>query len=176
MRRFQKLLASGLPVTWTTLLVGRQEGHINTEEVQAYAGDQLACCSDADAYQIFRLYDADPTNIWEVNHWLQELAGEAEAARETAHRIWDLALLKPLLVEMPDTSASNEEMLEALYALTDFWAERGYPPHSPHTVQGHGNDISPGIYYTVDTYRRILEAHREWAGREETALRQKPMG
>jgi hypothetical protein len=176
MTRFQTLLACGLPINWTTLLVGWQTGYATTEDVKSYAGDQLTSSSGTDAYRVFRLYDAAPTNTWEISDWLLELAGDEAGARDTARRTWDLALLKPLLSEMTDDPDSGEEMLEALYALTDFWAERGYPPHSPHTVQGRGNDITPGDYFHEDNHRHILEAHCEWIAQEEAALCRKPIG
>ncbi len=76
-------------------------------------------------------------------------------------------------MEMKDHPDTVDEMFEALLTLTDFWAERDYPMHSPHTVQGRGNSISPADYYNLDNYRNILESHRQWAAREEVILRQR---
>jgi hypothetical protein len=171
MTSFQTLQTSGLPYGWTTLLTGWEEGYVSTPELQSYASNLLALCAEKDLSLVLSLADTDPTNTREVGRLLRELAVAEPVSRGTALRTWDVALLRALLAERKDEPSSQTEIIDLLMELTAFWAERGYPPYSPHTVQGRGNDISPTEYYTAENCRQILQAHRQWMAGEEAAIR-----
>lgn len=170
---FQTLLASKLPFGWTTLRVGWERGWVSTTELQTYASDRLVDCAETDLPNLLSLADAAPTNTWDVDRHLRRLAEAETETRDGALHTWDIILLKILLASMEEVPSSTSKMMNGLLEFTYFWAERDYPPGNPHIVQGQGNDITPSEYYTVETYRQILEAHRQWVAHEEAALRRR---
>ncbi|HEU4388194.1 MAG TPA: DUF2247 family protein, partial [Blastocatellia bacterium] len=65
-----------------------------------------------------------------------------------------------------------QDAVYGLVALTEFWQGFGFPPDSPHEVQGRGNTITPLDYYQQENLVRLLACHRAWIKEEKIAIEQ----
>ncbi|MFP4052995.1 MAG: DUF2247 family protein [Phycisphaerae bacterium] len=167
---------------WTTVLVG-WEGLgafspwpdrwiefpplILAEEVAAYADERLAVASAAveqDLTVSLSMADLEDKTREEIRDQLVALSKLDGGEREIELRKWRLALLEQLLERVP------QDPLQGLMALTEFWQQWGFPPDSPHEVQGRDNDIPTSEYYQEATLNRILARHRAWAEDERAAI------
>ncbi|HET6383032.1 MAG TPA: DUF2247 family protein [Armatimonadota bacterium] len=169
MRYLDKLKAGGLPIDWAALLVGwegvDERGKlISSGEATIYAAEQLDRAPPEDYSKTLDLAAADLDDEDEIRRALRALAGSDPEPRGA--RPWRLLLLKETLQEL------SGDPIHDLIRLTDFWSSFGYPNDMPHVVQGAGNRMSPGEYYTEANLKDILRRHLEWAEKEEQALRQ----
>lgn len=169
-------------MNWTTILVGWRglgvlspwpdhwEGFpplLSTEELSEFALERLELStgpkeSDITArFVSLNLKEERREAILSLLTPLSDLA-HGDAALEL--RKWRLVLLSQALKNLP------KDPLYGLIGLTEFWNEFGFPPDSPHTVQGVGNSIGPSEYYTQENLDRMLSRHLEWIEREREAI------
>jgi hypothetical protein len=170
-------------VNWTTVLVGWKglgvfspwparsadfPPLLSVDELTAYANERLASSSDAaEDDLVVRLLSCDlhtesRETITEHLAKLSDLCG-CDSSREL--RKWQVVLLEDLLGNIPS------DPLYGLIALTEFWQNFGFPPDSPHEVQGKGNTVTPDDYYQESNYQRLVSRHKAWIEQEKTGLR-----
>ena len=180
-------LKSEFEVTWTTLLVGWKglgglsawpnkpasfPTLLSRDEISAFTADKLQSSSNpAEQGLILRMLASDlATESREtVEKWLSELSEENGSDPLIELRKWRLVLLEQLLDNIPG------DALYGLIALTEFWQNFGFPPDSPHEVQGRGNAISPSEYYQTDHLKHALSLHRAWIMREKSDIQARAM-
>lgn len=160
------LRASGLPISWTVIRMGwlsspHSRFHLVAEDVQAFAAEQLATCSEEQAYPVFRLYDAEPRNMWEFDRCLEELAGSSPEDFDRARRIVNLAFLKDILARMRDNVTPFDTSEDDVCELVCFWEDSRSPGFWPCDEYDSGGQVSTHNY---------LEAHHAWARNEEADL------
>ena len=182
MTPFARLRAQ-FDANWTTILVGwRGLGVfspwparsaefpplLSAGELSAYANECLASSSDvAEDDLIVNLSSLDLHTesreaITERLARLSDLHG-CDPSREI--RKWRVVLLEELLDNIPS------DPLYGLMALTEFWQKFGFPPDSPHEVQGKGNTVSPADYYQENNYQQSVSRHKAWIEQEKAGLR-----
>jgi len=153
-RILEEMLKSGMPVNWTTILVGwngpgKFPRQISREEFASYT--------------IQRMGNSSHQQI-EVNRAIRALAASEPGNKETETRKWRLYLLKDAMNNLA------EDEIDGLYQLTDFWEKFDYPSDSPHAIQGD-DGLVPEDYYTKENYQSLVKRHQEWLKEEENALR-----
>lgn len=157
--------ALALPLDWGVLRLGFEgvanEGRLaSLEDVRQFACDSIAAASEAQLGDVAELCTASSESP--VREILERLA-PAPSAR--ALRVWRAALLDCLL------QRDLASPVDVLAEMSAFWAGFGYPPDSPHLIQGRGNSISPEAYYTKERAHQALEDHRRWLSHEVASLR-----
>jgi len=110
------------------------------------------------------LLNLSDTTREEVRKLLEPLSDLADGNPALELRKWRLVLLEQLLLDLPPEPTS------ALFTLTEFWQEFGFPADGPHEVQGLGNAASPFDYYQRRTLASTLARHRAWIDREKATL------
>lgn len=169
---FAQLKTSGLPYGWTTILVGwRGVGTyyrlVSSAEVVSYADDQLNTVSDDTFGIVFELSQSNSNDFDIINSSLENLASAAPEDRKDAERIWQIILLKHILLDL------TGDPIDGLTQLSGFWAEFDYPVDSPHTIQGRNNMISPHDYYKEDNFKQTLAKHLQWIDNEAKRMKSK---
>ncbi len=79
-------------------------------------------------------------------------------------RKWQVVLLEDVLNHIPS------DPLYGLLALTEFWQNFGFPPDSPHEVEGKGSTLSASEYYEENNYVRLVGRHKAWIEQEKAAM------
>ncbi len=175
-------IRAAFDMNWTTVLVGWEglgvlspwpsrwtefPSLVSGEEVAVYAEERLASATDPSGQDlILKLLSVDLRTesreaIRDLLKPLSDLDGNDPAIEL---RKWRLVLLEQVLENMP------QDTLHGLMALTEFWQGFGFPPDSPHQVQGRGNEIGPKEYYTAENFREALNRHRRWIEKETAEL------
>lgn len=160
----------GLPVTWQEMRAGWRLSKmsrrlIDPVDIELFAVEQLKTTEAEHVSDVAVL--ATASDAEETDEALQRLA---PVVSEFANRTVRAALLSELL----DRLSANP--IDALMALTSFWAEWGYPDDSPHVTQGRNNSMDPRSYYTSRNLSEIVAAHRTWLAKEIAQLRSKQQG
>ncbi len=187
MSDFAKIRAE-FDANWTTVLVGWDglgvlspwpsrwtefPSLVSGEEVSAYADERLASTTDLSEQDlILKLLSVDLRTesreaIKDMLKPLSDLDG-GDPAIEL--RKWRLVLLEQVLENMP------QDALYGLMALTEFWQSFGFPPDSPHEVQGKENTITPSEYFQQENLTRLLARHRAWMNDEKAAIKMQKAG
>jgi hypothetical protein len=166
LERFHDL---GFPITWTLLMVGwdgpAKIGRlIQAQDVIDYASNLLGSSEDGDHPAIVRLAVVQKHETDVIESCLRTLSAIEGTDRDLEARKWRYALLERVMEELP------KDPLRGLVALTTFWEQFDYPIDGPHLVQGKGNDISPGQYYTVPFFEEMLRKHKAWLENERQLL------
>jgi hypothetical protein len=177
-----KKLKTDFDINWTTILAGwnglgpfspwpdrRDEfpPFFSADELVCFANERLDSSTDASEVDLIlqvlslNLRTEHRQTIRDLLARLSDLTG-SDPAFEL--RKWRLVLLEELLSTMPNDATYG------LTALTEFWQGFGFPPDSPHQVQGRGNEIVPSEYYQDDTLQRLLAQHRTWVKAEKEAI------
>ena len=182
MTAFTKLKAD-FNINWTTILVGWKglgvfspwpercnefPPLISASELTAYAEERLASSNDVENDLIVRLLSLDLAveSRETITGLLKGLSDLDRCDPSFELRKWRLILLADLLDSLPHDS------INGLVALSDFWLNFGFPPDSPHVIQGRGNTITPGEYYQDDNFQRLVARHRVWIRDEKANLKQ----
>jgi hypothetical protein len=181
MSAFTKLKAS-FDINWTTILVGwnglgvfspwpdRWDEFpplLSADELAAYADERLASSSDVAEENLIlqltllNLRTESRGTIRDLLMCLSDLSG-CDSSCEV--RKWRVILLEDLLENIPS------DPLHGLIALTEFWQNFGFPPDSPHEVQGKGNTVNPADYYQESNYQRAVSRHKAWIEQEKAEL------
>ncbi len=176
-------LGKQFAVNWTTILVGWKglgvfspwparsaefPPLLSADELAAYANECLASSSDVAEDDLvvsllsLDLHTESRETITEHLARLSDLHG-CDPSREV--RKWRVVLLEDLLGNIPSGP------LYGLIALTEFWQNFGFPPDSPHEVQGKGNTVSPADYYQESNYQKLVSRHKAWIEQEKAGLR-----
>jgi len=148
--KLERLRAYDLPVTWTTLLVGWENGLLPTEELSWYAADHLGKHSGDKAEWIFLLFDAAPKDHRLVRRYLEALANEEttnqEESRRRAERTWNLAHPQSWL-----EAANPDDAIPPLEAMDDVETGLLCPDH-----QMPFDNIAPSQedIYAAETHKR----------------------
>lgn len=179
---FEKLKAE-FQVNWTTVLVGwRGLGVyspwpdrwaefpplLSISEVVAYADGRLESSSDEEEIEL--LASLSSWNLQEegrekVLNLLNHLSELDNGNQSIEIRKWRVICLGQLLESLP------QDAIYGLIALTEFWQDFGFPPDSPHEVQGRENKIAPDEYYQQENFARLLNSHISWIKDEIEAIR-----
>ena len=177
------IIRAAFDINWTTILIGWEglgvlspwpsrwtefPSLVSAKEVAIYADERLASTTDVNEQDlILKLLSVDLRTesreaIRDLLKPLSDLDGNDPAIEL---RRWRLILLERVLENMPQDS------LYGLMALTEFWQGFGFPPDSPHQVQGCGNEIGPKEYYTAENFQEVLDRHRRWIEKETAELK-----
>lgn len=164
-RGLSSIRAIGLPLSWGLVRlgwegVGDKPRLVSLDDIRAFASDQIATASESQLPDV-----ADLCTVYDEAQVQEQLERLAPAPSAVSLRIWRAALLDELLRTLPASP------VDARAELTSFWASFGYPPDSPHTIQGLGNDIRPSDYYTAENAKKACAAHRLWLDAEINELR-----
>jgi len=169
-------------VNWTTVLVGWKglgvfspwPAHsadfpplLSADELAAYSSERLASSSSAaedDLVARLLSLDLHTESRETITEHLAPLSDLCGCASSRELRKWQVILLEDLLDHIPS------DPLYGLIALTEFWQGFGFPPDSPHEVQGKGNTLSPDDYYQEDNYHKLVSRHKAWVEQEKAAL------
>ncbi len=163
---------------WNTLLIGWNGlGTFSPWPDQRDTFPPLLCFAEISSYGTTRLSSA--SDITEIDLILKLLEGsDANSTREEIRNIlsalanlnksdplielrkWRVVLLMDLIYNLPT------EATLGLAALSEFWQSFGFPPDSPHDIQGRNNHLTPQEYYRESHLRQKLAQHEEWIKRE----------
>ena len=163
--RLRQLRDFGLPVNWTTVLVGwigPGELHplLTAKDVIDFAVEVLV--SDEDSRpEIVQLAGALPSEVEVVQSTLYALASEDAAVRAFEERKWRLVLLQELLVDL------TCDPLYGLINFKEFWGQFSYPDDSPYDSR---NEPDPTHFFEEDNYRKLIQSHKEWIEAERQRL------
>lgn len=165
-------LSETFSVNWTTLLVGwdrpwESPAVLSTDDIDSHATERLASGVDArDEALIVELLALDLPNADRalIRRCLARLSDLCRSDPSSELRKWRVVLLEQLLENLAT------DPVYGLIALTEFWLGFGFPPDSPHEVQGRDNSMSASEYYQEDNYRRLLLRHRSWIEQEKRDL------
>ena len=91
---------------------------------------------------------------------LKKLANEDNSNIAVEKRKWRAYLLKNLIDNI------NEDCLQGLLELMDFWVSMGNPDDCPQTFPSSDNNKSVQDYFTQASYEFNLNKNREWLSEE----------
>lgn len=162
---FEKI---GFHVSWKLLDIGYRYSadpnqQIPLDEIMHYAIERLELNFDDEL--ILKLVGEYNSNVSDIDkekicNIIYALAKKESSDAQLEFRKWRVVLLIKRLEQL------NENCIDGLISLSDFWTEFGRPPESPHVFQGIGNDISPESYYTEKNYETIRLNHYYWLENE----------
>jgi hypothetical protein len=165
-----RLDAEGVPVTWGTILAASEADgalgvRISGAEIVSLATAALSQSQGTSNDLLLELAIANPMDEEELHRRLLALADAERSDRSIEIRKIRLLQVQDALDCLPS------DPIYGLLALSEFWSGCGYPPDSPHAVQGVGGDVtSPSDYYTERHFSEVLAVHREWLDHEREAL------
>ena len=181
-------LQAWFDANWTTVLVGWNglgflspwpdrwtefPPLLSADEISSYAEERLASCSNPTEQKlIVELLSLDlrTESRQTLSALLERLSAFDRGDPAFELKKWRVALLEQVLENLP------EEPLYGLMAFTEFWQDFGYPPDSPHEVQGRGNTISPADYYQQENLNRLVVRHRAWIENQKATLKAQAVG
>jgi hypothetical protein len=167
-----RLTDEGIPVTWGTLAVASDPGHVadsrlTSADVVDIATNSLGSADSRHEEALVDLAMANPVDDDEVRSRLQVLAKIDGFDQQCEERKLRLIAVDSLLGTLPT------DPVHGLLTLSEFWIALGSPSDSPHIVQGAGGDrAAPTDYYTSPHYHEALAAHRQWLAHERANLRE----
>jgi len=141
MSLFDELIRSGLPLNWTTLLVGWQgtgnlHRQVDIPDLVAFTARRISqaqtSCPIVD--ELLALSNSECDSAEQI---LAELALAERGDPLREERKWALIALKRVLHQLPN------EPVDALTALTGFWSSFGYPSYSPHQFKELATTLRP---------------------------------
>lgn len=91
---------------------------------------------------------------------LKELASKDDSNIAIQKRKWRACLLKNLIDNI------NEDSLQGLLELMEFWVSMGKPDNCPQTFPNSDNKKSIQEYFTQASYEFNLNKNREWLNEE----------
>lgn len=91
---------------------------------------------------------------------LKKLASEDDSNIAVQKRKWRAYLLKNLIDNI------NEDSLQGLLELMEFWVSMGIPDNCPQTFPNSDNKKSIQEYFTQASYEFNLNKNREWLNEE----------
>jgi hypothetical protein len=155
----------GIPLTWETIRctwegTGGVPRLITVAEIQAFALGKIGSASNHELMRVADLTSQDSHD--EISDELSQLAPEIS---NRAVRACRLLHVHQALDQLPS------EPMGGLMGLTSLWGSLGFPADSPHVVQGRGNAIAPGEYFTEGNFQAILARHQAWVTAEVAFLR-----
>ncbi|SRR6266446_1726077 len=164
-----KMIEVGIPVTWSTILIGwhgpaKYGPQLSIADIVSYAAGVIEANPEQPPC-VLRLAGAQADDREMVETCLGKLASREGADQDIEVRKWRLYLLKEIERQLSD------DPLYGLLALTEFWDKFNYPDDSPHVIQGRGNHQHPRDYYTDENFRQLRNRHREWIKEEEIFLK-----
>ena len=124
---------------------------LSLDDVRAFADQEVGTASEAELADV-----ADLCTVRDEPDVKEPLERLAPRPSVSALRIWRAVLLDRIL------QTPYESPIATLTDLTMFWAGFGFPPESPHVVQGLSNRVSPEGYYTEQTAARRRDQHLRW--------------
>jgi len=156
----------GVPLTWETIRcawegTGGVPRLITVAEIQAFALGKVGLSSGDELMRVADLTSQDSHD--EISDELSQLAPEISSRAVRACR---LLHVHEALDQLPS------EPIDGLMGLTSVWGSLGFPADSPHVVQGRGNAITPGEYFTEESFQAILAQHQAWVTAEIAFLRE----
>lgn len=169
-------------VNWTTVLVGWKgfgpfspwparpadfPPLLSADELAEYAHERLVSDSSVTERTLLgRLLRLDPhtENPQVICDLLAELSAGCGADGSRELRKWQVVLLEELLEQLPT------DPVYGLITLTEFWQNFGFPPDSPHEIQGERSALGAQEYYEEDNYRRLIARHKAWINDQKPAL------
>lgn len=175
-------LRSLFRVSWTTILVGWKgigvfspwpdrwaefPSLLSIDEVLDYANERLVSSRDVTEEELLiDLVSLDRHTACRegVADYITKLANMNGGDQVLEGRKWRVVLLDGVLRDLPSDS------LYGLIALSEFWQGFGFPPDSPHEIQGRENKQIPEDYYDDSNYRRLVESHQTWIEKEKAEL------
>lgn len=187
---FDRLLSSGLPITWTTLRLAwnRLSGvptlvpcRVTTEQLLDYAMNQIGYGLSEQEELTAELAFADEQNTWTVGRCLEALASDSPQDVQYAARVWRWVLLSETVAELeqqaqdaPGQSApiygvwTDDFRTSAYYDLRDFWEQFEFPSVGFALAQ---NWTEGDWLRDIPSTLRLIGEHRRWLEQEETMLR-----
>ena len=164
-----KILRQIFMVNWTTLSIGWYGvagGHkfISVDDVKDHAVRILQYTSDSAMMML--LTDIINSNESSMGKLLDQMGALFPRDYQLEQRKWRAVMLMKMLVNTP------HDPIYGLTMLTDFWSQFGFPPESPHVMQGVDNAISPEQYYSQHMLDRLLKEHASWLENECVTIKQ----
>jgi hypothetical protein len=187
---FDRLLSSGLPITWTILLLAWNRLYyvptpvpeiVTTEQLLAYAMSQIGCGPPEQEVLTAELAFAEDQDTWTVGRCLQALASDSPEDVQYAIRVWRWVLLSEIVTELeqaaqdaPDKNAPTygvwtDDFRTSVYCdLSDFWGQFGFPSQGFAVAENWAEgDWLRDIPRTLC----LIGEHRRWLVQEESVLR-----
>lgn len=153
----------GFKISWNLIAIGLYgNGEISPSithlDVVDYL-DGLLTDIDEQTDNIIALI-CEKEDFTKFDRLLKELASEDDSNIAIQKRKWRVCLLKNLLDNI------NEDSLQGLLELMEFWVSMGKPDNCPQTFPNSDNKKSIQEYFTQASYEFNLNKNREWLNEE----------
>jgi hypothetical protein len=135
---------------------------LSASEIAAYAEQRLTASDEAevDFLEKFLSLDLQGASREQIESFAYRLSDLERHDTDVELRKWRAIRLEEVLETIPD------DPIYGSIALTEFWQEFGFPPDSPHEVQGKDSSFDPSEYYRPENWTRLLNIHRVWLKNE----------
>jgi hypothetical protein len=169
-KSIERKLAEHQLMDWGVLLLGLDGGpsgraRINRRAIQQEAERALLQAAEnapfLDALVVLSLADSDPDVLRSA---LERMCDVEHVDLSKSLRKLRAASVDLLLDQL------SPDPVYGLIELNSFWIDWG-PSDAPQEIQGLGNEISAGEYYTADRYALAIAQNRAWLDREYEQLR-----
>lgn len=101
-----------------------------------------------------------PYNDEKIEHLLNLIA-DSDKNDLQAYYKWRWILVKNLLTEIDENDYVN-----TLFEINEFWLDLNLPQDMPHQYQGMGNKLTPKMFYSKDHYSKVILRHKVWLENE----------
>jgi hypothetical protein len=164
---YQKI---GFKINWSSLLIGligfeEMYGKISAKEIIDYVTLKISenpNVEDDDIWELIGLTFSEKERLIEI---LNKLSKKEKSNIETEKRKIIVILLKNII------ETKNDNYLDGIINLIEFWSSFNFPVNSPFIVQGKNNDIKPEEYYSEKNYNKMLNNHYKWIEKEIIELK-----
>jgi len=186
---FDRLLSSGLPITWITLRLAWNRlsdvptpipSRVTTEQLLTYAMNQIGSSSPEQEALIVELAFADEQDTWTAGRCLEALSSDSPEDVQYAVRVWRWVLLSEIVAELeqqaqdaPGQSAPiygvwTDDFMTSVYCdLRDFWEQFEFPSVGFALAE---NWTEGDWLRDIPSTLRLIGEHRRWLEQEETVL------
>lgn len=163
MNKLEELTKMNFKVTWKLIKIGYLglefiQPQLDRKDISDYACIYLKNAND-NLEQIVQLID-EKNDEYEFIQILEKLSNSENSDIELQIRKWVIYLTKKMLENLDDN------YVEGLLNITEFWVSLGQPSISPHILQGVENSITVQDYYTEYMYNIIVNKHIKWVEEE----------
>lgn len=168
MNKIKELEKMKFKITWTLIQIGYLGNEIvqqiDEKDISEYCYSLLE--NEKENLDEVAQLIGEKDDRYEFEKILDKLVKKENSNKELQFRKWRVYLVKQMICNL------DEDYIENLLNITEFWLDLGQPEDAPHIFQSVNNKITPKEYYTKNAYERIIKRHKEWIEKEIERIHQ----
>ena len=170
MNKIKCLENMGFKIPWKLIEIGLFGADeipvvLSHDDVWDYLYDLLTDSNDQTEKVIALICERSTPEDWEdFDELIKEYSSDEQSDEIIQKRKWRAYLLKSL------TDTANEDSLQGMLALMEFWNAMGMPTTCPFAFPASADRKCLSKYFSKSSYKKCLENNKKWLGEEITEI------